>query len=278
MATTIHPTAQVDRRAELDDGVVVGPHVVIEPDVAIGADCRLLAGAVVRRFTRMGPSNVVHPYCVLGGEPQDRKFKSEWVTHLQIGAGNVFREFVTLNRGSTPDAATVIGDRCYFMAQSHVGHDSVVGDAVILTNSAAIAGHCEIGPGAYLSANSGVHQFCWLGEMAMIRGGNGVSQHVPPFAMVMGLNYVAGLNVVALRRAEGFTAADRSQVKEAYRLLYRSSLTPARALERMDAHDEWGPPAGRFRDFVRRVVNAQPPHDRGLATARADQHPAEADL
>jgi len=271
MATTIHPTAQVDRRAQLDDGVVVGPNAVIESDVAIGAGCQVMAGAVIRRFTRMGTGNVVHPYCVLGGEPQDKKFKSDWVTHLRIGADNVFREFVTLNRGSRPDAATVIGDRCYFMTGSHVGHDSLVAEGVILTNGAAIGGHCEIGPGAYLSANTAVHQFCWLGEMAMIRGGHGVSQHIPPFAMVMGINFVAGLNVVALRRAEGFTPADRRQIKEAYRLLYRSSLTPAEALQRMDTHDDWGAPAGRFRDFVRRVLSADPPHDRGLATARVEQ-------
>ncbi|MCK4625388.1 MAG: acyl-ACP--UDP-N-acetylglucosamine O-acyltransferase [Phycisphaerae bacterium] len=271
MATKIHETAVVDRSAQLGGGVVIGPHAVVESDVVIGEACELLAGAVVRRYTTIGAGNVVHPFCVLGGEPQDYKFDPTEKTYLRIGKGNIFREGVTINRATTPCGETVIGSGCFFMAGSHVGHDSVVGDRVVLTNSATVAGHCRIGNGAVLSAYAGVHQFCRVGELVMMRGHAGASQHIPPFVVTSRINYVVGLNSVGLRRADYITDADHKQIKEAYRLLYRSSLTPKQALTEMDARDGWGAPAGRFRDFVHWVLEAQPPYSRGLPTARADQ-------
>lgn len=271
MATKIHSTALVDKQAELGAGVVVGPYVVIEPDVTIGDDCELMTGAVVRRYTELGPGNVVHPYAVLGGEPQDYKFNRTSKTYLRIGRGNIFREHVTINRATTEGGATVIGNGCFFMAAAHAGHDSVVGDHVVLTNSVAVGGHAEIGSRAVLSVHTGVHQFCWVGELVMSRGHSGTSQHVPPFVMIKDINHVSGLNVVGLRRAEDFTDTDRDQIKQAYRLLYRSKLTPEQALAEMDSHNDWGAPALRFRDFVRRVLSAEAPYDRGLATARPAQ-------
>ncbi len=271
MATKIHETAVVDVSAQLGGGVIVGPHAVVESDVVIGEACELLAGAVVRRYTTMGAGNVVHPFAVLGGEPQDYKFDPGEKTYLRIGSGNIFREGVTINRATTSGGATVIGSGCFFMTGSHVGHDSVVGDRVVLTNSAALAGHCEIADGAILSAFAVVHQFCRVGELVMMRGFSGAGQHVPPFVMLGGVNYVVGLNSVGLRRADYITDADHKQIKEAYRLLYRSSLTPTEALAEMDACDDWGAPAGRFRDFIRRALSAKPPYNRGLPTARTAQ-------
>ena len=268
MARKIHPTAQVDKDARLGDAVEIGPYVVIEPDVVIGDDCRIMAGAVIRRYTTMGRGNVVHPYTVLGGEPQDYKFDPASETYLRIGSGNIFREHVSLSRATAAGGATVVGDNCFFMAQSHVGHDSVVGDGAVLTNGTHVAGHAEIGPRAVLSGNTVVHQFCWVGELVIARGQAGISQHVPPFVIAAEINYVAGLNVVGLRRADYVTGEDRLQLKEAYRLLYRASLTPANALVEMDARADWGEPAKRFRDFIRRVLSAEAPYDRGLATGR----------
>ncbi len=276
MATKIHETAIVDERAELGEGVVVGPYAVVESDVVIGDNCELLAGAVIRRYTTIGAGNVVHPSAVLGGEPQDYKFDTTEKTYLRIGSDNIFREGVTINRATTPGGETVIGSGCFFMACSHVGHDSVVGDRVVLTNSATVAGHCRIGNGAILSAYAGVHQFCRVGELVMIRGHGGASQHIPPFVVASQINYVAGLNSVGLRRADYITDADRKQIKEAYRLLYRSDLTPKQALTEMDARNDWGAPAGRFRDFVRWALEAQPPYNRGLPTARAAQRTGQA--
>lgn len=276
--TRIHATAIVDPSAELADGVEVGPHVVVEADVRIGQNCRLMTGAVVRRYTTLGVGNIVHPCAVLGGEPQDLKFDSNSQTYLRIGDNNVFREYVTLNRATQPEGATVIGSGCYFMTQSHVGHECVIGDRVVLTNNAAVGGHCEIGPRAFLSANVAIHQFCWVGEMVMMRGQMAsVSQHVPPYCMVTGLNFITGLNTVGLRRAADISDQDRRQVKEAYRLLYRSSLTPREALVEMDKCADWGAPAGRFRDFVRRVLSAEKPFNRGLVTANADRRGGESE-
>ena len=271
MASEIHPTAQVDSHAQIGDGVRIGPNVVIEPDVVIGADCEIMAGAVIRRFTTMGAGNIVHPFAVLGGEPQDLKFDRDNETYLRIGSGNSFREYVTLNRATTTGGSTVIGDNCYFMTQSHVGHDCIIADGVTFTNAAAAAGHVEIGPGAFLSANVGVHQFCWVGELVMVRGQAGITQHVPPFVILKEFNHVAGLNSVGLRRCEQIGAEDIQQIKDAYRLLYRSSLTPEQALTEMDARSDWGGPAGRFRDFVRRVLSAEGRFQRGLVTGRAQQ-------
>ncbi len=277
MATKIHVTAVVDKSARLGDGVIVGPHSVIEPDVTIGEDCELMTGVVVRRYTTLGSGNLVHPFAVLGGEPQDYKFDPAEKTYLRIGSDNIFREGVTISRATAAGAATVIGSGCYFMTQSHVGHDSVVGNRVVLTNSAAVAGHCRIADGVILSAFAVVHQFCWIGELVMMQGFAGISQHVPPFVMLRGINYVAGLNNVGLRRADYIGDDDRRQIKEAYRLLYRSGLKPTEALTEMDARDDWGAPACRFRDFVRRALEAEPPHNRGLPTARAAQRANQKD-
>ena len=268
MARKIHPTAQVDKGARLGDAVEIGPYAVIEPDVVNGDDCRIMTGAVIRRYTTMGERNLVHPHAVLGGEPQDYKFDPASETYLRIGSGNIFREHVSLSRATAAGGATVVGDNCFFMAQSHAGHDSVVGDGVVLTNGTHVAGHAEIGPRAVLSGNTVVHQFCWVGELVISQGQTGISQHVPPFVIAADINYIAGLNVVGLRRADYVTAEDRLQLKEAYRLLYRASLTPADALAEMDARADWGEPAKRFRDFIRRVLSAKAPYDRGLATGR----------
>jgi len=268
MAARIHPTAIVDDGARLGEDVVIGPHVIVERDVVIGDRCELMVGAVVHRHTTLGAGNVVGPYCVLGGVPQDTKFDPDSATFLRIGSGNVFREYVTVSRATTPGGATVIGEGCYFMTQSHVGHDSTVADRVIMTNNAALAGHVELGAGAILSANASVHQFCWVGELVMMRGCSGASQHIPPFVTVRDINAVVGLNVVGLRRASDVTAEDRRQVQQAYRLLYRSGLTPTKALAEMDACDGWGGPASRFREFIRRVVSARGPNGRGLVRRR----------
>lgn len=264
MGRKIHATAVVDEHAELGDGVSIGPGAVVEADVSVGEGCEIMAGAVIRRYTSLGPGNQIHPFVVLGGEPQDYKFNPASRTYLRIAGDNVFREHVTIGRATTDGGATVIGNGCYFMAGSHVGHDSVVGDGVILTNNAAVAGHCEIGAGTILSGNVLVHQFCWVGERVIMQGHAGASQHVPPFVMVAGRNYLGGLNTVGLRRAEDITDVDRRQIKDAYRLLYRSKLRPAEALAEMDAREDWGAPAGRFRDFVRRVLSAERPYNRGL--------------
>lgn len=274
MAATIHPTAIVDGSAVLGEGVVIGPHAIVEADATIGADCEIRAGAVIRRFTSLGARNFVDSCAVLGGLPQDAKFDPRVRTDLVIGSGNTFREGVTVSRATQPGAPTIIGNDCYFMAGSHAGHDSRLGDHVILANMAAVGGHAEIGSRAILSGGVMVHQFCWVGEMVMSQGHAGASQHVPPCVMLANINFAVGLNVVGLRRAPDVSAAESGQVRLAYRLLYRERLPLREALQEMDRHTEWTGMAVKFRDFVRRVAQAQKPHNRGIITERGGRRRA----
>lgn len=272
----IHPTAVVDPSAELAEGVEIGPYAIVEGDVRIGEGTRLAAHAVVRRYTTLGRNNFVDSGAVLGGLPQDLKFSPITVSHLRIGDDNVFREGVTISRATGEGNATVVGSRCYWMAGTHAGHNATVEDDVILVNGSAIAGHATVMRGVLLSAHAGVHQFCWVGERAMIQGNGGASAHVPPYSlMAFGINKLAGLNLVGLRRAADLTDTDRRQIKEAFRLLYRSGLTPAQALREMEARDDWGAPARKYVDFVRRVAQAQKPFKRGLPALRKRRRSAE---
>ncbi|HUT57444.1 MAG TPA: acyl-ACP--UDP-N-acetylglucosamine O-acyltransferase [Phycisphaerae bacterium] len=264
----IHPTAVVDPSARLGEDVEIGPHCVVEADVEIGPRTRLRSHVVIRRWTSMGADNVVEPTCVLGGEPQDLKFDPASETYLKIGDGNVFREGVTISRATTPGGATSVGSNTYWMAYSHAGHDVTVHDGAVLVNGSAIGGHCTIGERAFLSANVIVHQFAWVGKLVIAEGNGSIRSHVPPYTMVVGRNHMFGLNVVGLRRAKDLSDEDRRQIKEAYKLMYRSKLKPPEALREMDARGDWGEAAAAFREFVRKALAADKPYNRGLIATR----------
>jgi len=264
----IHKTAIVDPSARLADDVRVGPFCVVEDHVEIGPGCALHEGVVVRRYTTIGRGNIIDAHCVLGGPPQDLKFDPATVSYLKIGDRNTFREGVTISRASLPGQSTVIGNDCYWMAYAHAGHDVTVADKVIMANGALLGGHARVGARAFLSAHVTVHQFTWIGEGVMSRGQAGVSMHVPPYALIADINRVAGLNVVGMRRNEQMTSEDRRQLKEAFRLTYRCGLSPRKALEQIDSRADWGPFAETFRRFLREVITAGPPFDRGLCPRR----------
>ena len=155
------------------------------------------------------------------------------------------------------------------MAGSHAGHNAVVGDKVILVNGAALAGHTEVGSGVILSAHALIHQYCWIGDLVMCQGHSAASMHTPPYVILaIPINVVVGLNTVGLRRAEHISDEDRQQIKEAFKITYRSGLTPAAALQEMDTHKDWGQAVDKFRAFIRRVLNAKKPYDRGLCPVR----------
>ncbi|MCK4602072.1 MAG: hypothetical protein KAU28_06375, partial [Phycisphaerae bacterium] len=161
-----------------------------------------------------------------------------------------------------------VGNRTYWMAGAHAGHNAVIADDVILVNGAAAGGHATIGRRAILSVHVAIHQFCWVGEMVMTQGNSGFSTHLPPYTLAADINHVIGLNSIGLRRAEDLTDEDRRQIKEAFSLTYRSGLTTSKALEKMDACSDWGEAAGKFREFVRKVLAAEPPYNRGLTPLR----------
>ena len=264
----IHPTAIVDGGARLAEDVEVGPYCLVEPDVELGPGTVLRSHAIVRRYTTMGGGNFVDSFAVLGGEPQDLKFRPETVSYLRIGHRNVFREHVTIHRGSVEGGATTVGSGTFWMATSHAGHDVTVEDEAILVNGAKMGGHTRLGRAAILAGNVGIHQFCWVGERVMAQGNSAITMHIPPYVLMAERTEVVALNRVGLRRAPELSDEDRRQIKEAFRLTYRSGLTPAGALAEMDARDGWGAAAGRFRQFVRDVLEAQPPYNRGLAGPR----------
>ncbi len=221
---TIHPTAIVDARAELADGVAVGPYVVVGAGVTIGAGTTVGAHCVIEGPTTIGRDNRIHAHAVLGGAPQDMKYRGE-PTALAIGDRNTIREFCTFNRGTVQDSGTTrVGDDNWVMAYVHVAHDVRIGDRTILANNATLAGHVHVGDWAIVGGLSGVHQFCRIGAHAMVGFQSHVAQDVPPFMTVSGHPLaVHGINAEGLRRRD-FGAERIALVKRMHRLLYRDGL------------------------------------------------------
>ena len=217
----IHPSAIVSSDAELAPGVEVGPFAVIEGDVVIGAGTRIEAHAMVRGGTRLGVDNVVHPFAVLGGAPQDRRHGGE-VTRLEIGDGNVFREHVTVHRGTTHGGGvTTIGSHGLFMVGVHVAHDCHVGDAVILANATLLGGHVTLGARVVTGGGVALVPFVRVGERAFLAGGAMVERDVPPFLIAAGDRArVRALNKVGLRRS-GVPEASIARLESAFVAIFR---------------------------------------------------------
>jgi UDP-N-acetylglucosamine acyltransferase len=243
----IHPTAIIHPKAKLDSTVQVGPYAVIDEGVELGADCVVGPHVYLTGLTTIGAHNRFHAGCVIGDAPQDLKYDGT-PTRLHIGDHNVFREHVTVHRSTKPDAETVIGSRNYFMQHSHVAHNCVIGDDVILAGGALLAGHVVVQDRAFISGNCLVHQFCRVGELAMMQGGSAISTDLPPFTMALRDNEICGLNVVGLRRA-GFTAEQRMELKQLYHLLFRSGKNLRAAVA--EAREKFTSEAARkMLDFV----------------------------
>jgi UDP-N-acetylglucosamine acyltransferase len=214
----IDPHALVSPDATLGENVEIGPFAIVEAGVTIGSGTRIGAHAYVCTGTRLGHDNVVHMNVVLGHEPQDVAFTGE-PSYLVIGDRNVFREGCQVHRGTRPGSETVIGSQCYFMGNSHVGHNCRVGNDVILTNGALLGGYAEVGDRVFISGNAAVHQHARIGRLAMIQGLSGFSQDVPPFLIGSDVNIVRGVNVVGLRRA-GFSRPQIEAIRRMYRALF----------------------------------------------------------
>jgi UDP-N-acetylglucosamine acyltransferase len=216
----IHPTAIVSSSAKLGAHVRIGAFAVIDAGVELGADSIVGPHVYLTGETKIGNGNKFHAGCVIGDAPQDLKYKDE-PTRLVIGDNNVFREHATVNRATKPEDATVIGSNNFIMANSHIAHNCVIGDHVIIANGALLAGHVTVQDRAFISGNCLVHQFCRVGTLALMQGGSAISQDLPPFTIAAGGNGICGLNVIGLRRA-GFSAAERLELKKLYHALFRS--------------------------------------------------------
>jgi UDP-N-acetylglucosamine acyltransferase len=273
MTDGIHPTAVVDPRARLGAGVRVGAWTVIGPDVVLEAEVAVGHHAVLEGRVHVGPGATIGHGTLLGGAPQDLKFKAGTPSGVRLGAGTVVREHVTVHRATAPEGWTEIGAGCLLMVGAHVAHDCRLGDGVIVINGAGITGHCEIGDRATIGGLSGLHPFTRVGEHAYVGGMAKVVADVPPFLLVDGQPATArGVNVIGLRRA-GMPAADRRLLQDAYRILYREGLGPARAVERIRESLPAAPVLARLLDFVtasRRGICGPPPRGNGLPADAED--------
>jgi UDP-N-acetylglucosamine acyltransferase len=228
----IHPTAVIAAEAVLADTVEVGPHVVIEGRVVIGPECVLRPRATLCGPLTMGCGNIVYPSAVLGERPQHLKYNDE-PTSVEIGDFNIFREHVTVHRGTTHSWKTVIGSHNFFMVNSHVAHDCRVGDRCIFANGALLGGHCELADNVYLSGNSAVHQFVRMGRLALLSGCSATTKDIPPFVIQQNIDTVVGVNVIGMRRA-GLSHDQIDAVRQAFKVLFRENLVLPAALARLE--------------------------------------------
>ena len=233
----IHPTAVIGQRVAIHENVVINAYAVIEDDVQIGPDCEIGSHAIIKQFTKIGARNRIFEHAVIGGEPQDVKFKGER-SYLEIGDDNLIREFCTFHRSSGEDEATRIGSRNFFMVGVHVAHNCLIGDDNILANDVALAGHITIEDHVFLSNNVGAHQFVRMGRHAMVGGKSKIVQDVLPFFITDGNPpRVRGVNSIGLRRA-GFSEQARRAVKNAYRMLFRSATPIEDVLGQLEKVDD----------------------------------------
>lgn len=230
----IHPSAIVDPKAEIGSGTIVGPYCIIGPDVTLGSDCWLQHHVTLCGPTRAGARNKFYAYCSIGQQSQDLKYKGE-PTYLEIGDENVFREFVTVNRSTSSEGKTSVGNRGNFLAYSHIGHDCTVGDEVVFSNNGTLAGHVQVDDNAVMGGLTAVHQFCRIGRFAITGGCSKIVQDVPPFMIADGNPAkIRGINQVGMER-KSLPAETVKLIKEAFRIIYRSKYNTGQALEAIRA-------------------------------------------
>lgn len=246
----IHKTAIIDAKAELDSEVEVGPYCIIGSHVKIGKGTRLSPHVVIDGWTQIGEGCHIFQFASIGAIPQDLKYKGEesWVI---LGNNNVIREFVTINRGTAPSGGrTVIGDHNFLMAYCHVAHDCKIGNHVILANAATLAGHIEIEDYAIVGGLVAVHQFVRLGCHSIIGGSSGANKDIPPYMIANGQRVkLYGLNTVGLKR-HNFSHEAVSNLKKAYRIIFRSGLTIKRALDRTQSEIKNSPEVDHLISFI----------------------------
>ncbi len=214
----IHPTAIIDPRAKIDSTAQIGPFCVIEGEVEIGPGCRLMQGVFVTGWTTVGANCEIHPHAILGHTPQDIKYHGER-SYCRIGKDCIIRENVSIHRGTIPDSETLVGEGCFLLGGSHVGHNCRVGNKVTLINNVLLAGHVVVEDRVTIGGGTAVHQFVRIGELAMVAGLGRISMDIPPFALTDPEGRIAGLNRIGLRRNE-YGREELFALREAYRTMY----------------------------------------------------------
>jgi UDP-N-acetylglucosamine acyltransferase len=249
--SAIDASARIAAGGKIGRDVTIGPYCVVGPNVVIGDGCRLIAHVHITGHTVIGPQTVIHPFASLGTPPQSTKYRGG-PTRLIVGSGCDIRECVTMNTGTEADrGVTEVGDHCFFMVGSHVGHDCKVGNHVTFANNVSLGGHVTVGDYVVFGGHAAVRQYCRIGEGAMIVGLSGVRADVIPFAIASGpLANLVGLNVVGLRR-RGLSKADIHRVRQVYQRLFFGTGTFRERFEQVAVEEAKDALVGRVIDFVR---------------------------
>lgn len=249
MAVKIHPTAVVSEKAELGVDVEIGPYSVIGDEVRIGDETWIGPHVIIGALTSLGQRNRVHSGAVIGGTSQDLKYRGER-SYLRIGNDNIFREYVTVNRATEPEGATIIGNKNAILSYCHIAHDCILGDRITISNLSTLAGHVHVEDMAGIGGYVGIHQFVKIGSLAFLGGWSKVVKDVPPYLRVSGSPLkVYGLNLVGLERNEIPSDSLRA-LKKAYSYLYRSNHNVSQALDKIRSELPPNPEVKRFVEFV----------------------------
>jgi len=265
----IHATAEVDSSATIGEEVEIGARVYVGPGARIGDKCSIGRGSYIAENTHLGENNILYPYVILGTPPQDMKYHGE-KTHLLIGDSNVFREFSTINRGtSNGEGETRVGDRNFFMTSSHVGHDCIVEDETIMVNNVQIGGHCHVEDGAKLMGAAAVNPFVTVGKMSYVGGMTRVVRDVPPFMILEGNPAkVRGVNEIGLRRA-GYDEEKIDRLSNVYKKIYRTQeLNRRKIFDRIESKDETIEEVRYLVQFLQRSLEGR--HGRYRESLRED--------
>lgn len=248
----IHPTAIIASDAQLDEGVEIGPYTIIGADVKIGKNTVIGPHTVIDDYTQIGEGCRIFQFCSIGAPPQDLKFGGE-KTRVVIGNFNTIREFVSIHRATSADiGATIIGDHNLLMAYTHVAHNCKLGDHVIMSNAAAIAGHVHVEDYAIISPMTGVHQFCQIGAHCIIGGASAVVKDVPPYTIAQGNHAkLFGLNLIGLKRRD-FSEATIKALDKSYRIIFRSQLLLKDAIKKVEEEVESLPEVRHFVEFIKK--------------------------
>jgi len=245
----IHATAIIHPEAKIADDVVIGPYVCIEGPTEIGLGCVIEAHAILCGHVRIGSETVIGHGAIIGAPSQHLKFPRDHAGEVVIGNCNTIRELSTIHRSTEAGGATRIGNNNYLMAGTHLAHDVHLGNHVIIANNSLLGGCVTVADGVFIGGACVFHQHMRIGRLAIAQGASGFSKDIPPFTMAAERNAVVGLNAVGLRRA-GLDVGQRQEIKNAFKLLYKSGLNTTQALAASEELD-WGPEAREFFDFVR---------------------------
>lgn len=254
----IHPTAIVSDDAQLSDDVTIGPFAIVDAGASIGAGCRIGPRAWITGSTQMGESNQIGCGAIIGDHPQDTSFDVSTPSQVIIGNNNRIGDYVTIHRSTVKEGSTHIGNDNFIMIGVHVGHDCNIGHRNNIANNVLIGGHVHLGHNTFLGAGSAFHQFLHIGNFSIAQGNAAISRDVPPYCVVHGQNKLSGLNVIGLRRG-GFSPEERSDIKRAYKLLFRSGGNIQQALAQA-ADLEWTKGASML------LEAARTPSRKGLMT------------